>query len=85
MLNKAVAVRSHSRTEADCHGTRNTQHDSSMPDAPAPKGWGVWLRNKFLAGLALALPLIITFWILYSIYDLLHGWSKPVLAQVVNS
>ena len=42
-------------------------------EAHAPKGWAVWLRNKFLAGLALALPLIITFWILYSIYDLLHG------------
>ncbi len=55
-----------------------------MPEAPAPKGWGVWLRNKFLAGLALALPLIITFWILFSIYDILHAWSKPVLAQVVN-
>jgi len=55
-----------------------------LQDAIAPKGWGVWLRNKFLAGLALALPLIITFWILFSIYDLLHGWSKPVLAQAVN-
>jgi uncharacterized membrane protein len=54
------------------------------PDAHAPKGWGVWLRNKFLAGLALALPLIITLWILFTIYDLLHAWSKPVLAQVVN-
>jgi uncharacterized membrane protein len=55
-----------------------------MPEAPAPKGWGVWLRNKFLAGLALALPLIITFWILFFVYDLLHAWSKPVLGQVVN-
>ncbi len=55
-----------------------------MPEAPAPKGWGVWLRNKFLAGLALALPLIITFWILSIVYDLLHAWSKPVLGQVVN-
>ncbi len=54
------------------------------PEAIVPKGWGVWLRNKFLAGLALALPLIITFWILFSIYDLLHAWSKPVLAQTVN-
>lgn len=53
-------------------------------EAHPPKGWGVWLRNKFLAGLALALPLIITFWILYSIYDLLHGWSKPVMEQAVN-
>lgn len=54
------------------------------PDAHAPRGWGVWMRNKFLAGLALALPLIITFWILYSIYDFMHGWSKPLLGQVVN-
>jgi len=63
-----------------------TETTSTVPthEAHAPKGWGVWLRNKFLAGLALAMPLIITFWILYSIYDLLHGWSKPVLAQVVN-
>ena len=54
------------------------------PEAHAPKGWGVWLRNKFLAGLALALPLIITFWILSFVYDLLHAWSKPVLGQAVN-
>lgn len=53
-------------------------------EAPAPKGWGVWLRNKFLAGLALALPLILTLWILFTVYDLLHAWSKPVLAQMVN-
>ena len=46
-----------------------TEITSTVPthDAHAPKGWGVWLRNKFLAGLALAVPLIITFWILYSI------------------
>ncbi|MFZ2278105.1 MAG: DUF502 domain-containing protein [Prosthecobacter sp.] len=55
-----------------------------MTEAPAPKGWGVWLRNKFLAGLALALPLIITFWILSFVYDLLHAWSKPVLGQAVS-
>jgi hypothetical protein len=64
----------------------NSHAHGTIPshEAHAPKGWAVWLRNKFLAGLALALPLIITFWILYSIYDLLHGWSKPVLAQIVS-
>ena len=64
----------------------NPQAHGTIPshEAHAPKGWAVWLRNKFLAGLALALPLIITFWILYSIYDILHGWSKPVLAQIVS-
>ncbi|MBE2284493.1 MAG: DUF502 domain-containing protein [Prosthecobacter sp.] len=64
--------------------TPTSLHTTSPAEAHAPKGWGVWLRNKFLAGLALALPLIITFWILYSIYDLMHGWSKPVLAQIVS-
>ncbi|MFO1484917.1 MAG: DUF502 domain-containing protein [Verrucomicrobiaceae bacterium] len=64
--------------------TPESASTSQPHEAHAPKGWGVWLRNKFLAGLALALPLILTFWILFSIYDLLHGWSKPVLAQIVN-
>lgn len=47
----------------------------------------VWLRNKFLAGLAIALPLLVTFWIMQSGYHLLHGWSVPVLnfiAELVN-
>jgi uncharacterized membrane protein len=39
----------------------------------------VWFRNKFLAGLALALPLVITFTILQFIYSLLHGWSEPIV------
>ncbi|HEY1053436.1 MAG TPA: DUF502 domain-containing protein, partial [Prosthecobacter sp.] len=63
--------------------TQETTTSLSPEEAPAPKGWGVWIRNKFLAGLALALPLIITIWILYSVYVLMHGWSKPVLAQIV--
>lgn len=63
--------------------TQDTTNSISPEEAPLPKGWGVWMRNKFLAGLALALPLIITIWILYSVYVLMHGWSKPVLAQIV--
>jgi uncharacterized membrane protein len=63
-----------------------------MPAIPQPpanpnRSAFVWLRNKFLAGLAVALPLLITFWILQSGYHLLHGWSVPVLnfvAQLVN-
>jgi uncharacterized membrane protein len=39
----------------------------------------VWLRNKFLAGLALALPLVITFFILQFLYSLLHGSSEPIV------
>lgn len=47
----------------------------------------VWLRNKLLAGLAVALPLMITYWILQNGYHLLHGWSLPILdffARFIN-
>lgn len=58
-----------------------------QPLPPVNRSPFVWLRNKFLAGLAIALPLLITFWILQSVHHLLHGWSVPVLnfiAQLVN-
>lgn len=62
---------------------------SSLPPIPPPNPRSpfVWLRNKFLAGLAVALPLLITFWILQSAYHLLHGWSVPVvdfIARFIN-
>ena len=56
----------------------------SATDAPAPKGWVVWVRNKFLAGLALAFPLIVTFWILQFVYNLLHGWSEGLLGYIAE-
>lgn len=39
----------------------------------------VWLRNKLLAGLALVIPIIVTFWILRFVYDFLQGMSSPLL------
>jgi len=62
---------------------------SSLPpiSSPNPRSPFVWLRNKFLAGLAVALPLLITFWILQSAYHLLHGWSVPLvdfIARFIN-
>lgn len=57
---------------------------STTFDAPPPKGWVVWVRNKFLAGLALAAPLIVTFWILQFVYGLLHGWSEGLLGYVAE-
>jgi uncharacterized membrane protein len=49
---------------------------SSLPTIRSPF---VWLRNKFFAGLAVALPLLITFWVLSYGYALLHGWSEPAI------
>lgn len=47
--------------------------------APVSRNPLVWLRNKFFAGLAVALPLLITFWVLTSAYHLLHRWSEPAI------
>jgi uncharacterized membrane protein len=38
-----------------------------------------WLRNKFLAGVALAVPLVVTFWFLQFVYEFLQGMSEPLL------
>lgn len=57
------------------------------PTVQPPRSPLVWLRNKLLAGLAVALPLMITYWILQNGYHLLHGWSLPVLdffARFIN-
>lgn len=45
----------------------------------------VWLRNKLLAGIALALPLVVTAWILWSVYDLLQGLSEFILGHVART
>lgn len=45
----------------------------------------VWLRNKLLAGIALALPLVVTAWILWSVYDLLQGLSEFILGHFART
>ena len=60
---------------------------SVTSNTPLSRSPFVWLRNKFFAGLAIALPLLITFWIVNSGYHLLHGWSVPALdfiARLIN-
>ncbi|WP_166442893.1 DUF502 domain-containing protein [Phragmitibacter flavus] len=42
----------------------------------------IWLRNKFLAGLALVVPLVVTFWILRFVYEFLLGMSTPLLISM---
>lgn len=39
----------------------------------------IWVRNKFLAGLALVTPLVVTFWILQIVYASLKQVSIPLL------
>ena len=51
----------------------------------SPKGPVVWFRNKFLTGLAVAAPLILTYWIIKFVYDMLHGLSVPFLEFSVKS
>jgi len=58
-------------------------HPSSASQTPAfhHKPF-VWLRNKLLAGVALALPLVVTAWILVSVYSMLKGLSGFALGHI---
>jgi uncharacterized membrane protein len=53
-------------------------------DTPTPRGFVVWVRNKFLTGLAVVIPLVITFWIMQFVYFMLHDWAQPVLQAAVR-
>ena len=44
----------------------------------------VWTRNKFLTGLAVATPLIITSWIFLGVYNTLHDSNEAVLKFVAE-
>lgn len=61
------------------HPSASSPHPVDAHASHHGHGPVVWVRNKFLAGLALALPLVVTFWILQVVYGLLHGWSEPLL------
>jgi uncharacterized membrane protein len=55
-----------------------------MPETPPAPRPIAWLRNKFLAGLALVIPLLVTYWILRFIYDFLHDQSTPLLTALAG-
>jgi uncharacterized membrane protein len=58
---------------------------SAMSDPASPFRHPVaWLRNKFLAGLALVIPMMVTIWILKIIHDFLHNLSTPLLLPLVH-
>jgi uncharacterized membrane protein len=55
-----------------------------MPESPSAPRPIAWLRNKFLAGLALVIPLLVTYWILKFIHDFLHDQSYPLLSALAG-
>lgn len=52
-----------------------------MPESTPPplRHPVIWVRNKFLAGLALVTPLVVTYWILQIVYETLKAVSVPLL------
>lgn len=68
----------------------NSELNGTPAASPPPttdavaRGAVVWTRNKFLTGLAVATPLIITFWILQFVYYKLHDWNEAVLIFVAD-
>ena len=65
--------------DSDINGAPSS---SPAPDAVIPRGPVVWLRNRFLTGMAVITPLIVTFWILQFVYSTLHDWNETLLNVV---
>lgn len=55
-----------------------------IPAAPAPTGFA-WWRNKFLAGLFVAIPLVVTYLILKFIYRQVSGVCDPIVIALVGA
>jgi uncharacterized membrane protein len=65
-----------------------SQTPDSTADTPLPKGAFAWARNQFLTGLAVIIPVLVTYWILREGYLFLHDFGQPVLvgfAKQLNS
>lgn len=54
------------------------------PPPEPPKGLLVNLRNKFLAGLVFAIPLIATFWIINTVFQILQAMSAPLTDAILG-
>ena len=52
------------------------------PPAP-PKSFWAWLRDRFLAGLFAVLPLVLTYWIISFVYNLVNGPADRVIRQLI--
>ncbi len=62
--------------------------NSPAPAAPSPGGFGVLfsaVRTRIISGLVLALPIVLTFWIVYWLYSTLTQAVLDPLANLVGS
>ena len=57
---------------------KNAKTDRS----PMNRGFLTWLRNTFLAGLAFAIPLVVTLWIIGLIYFAIRKVSQPIVTAL---
>lgn len=55
----------------------------SPPSPSKPKPFWAWLRDRFLAGLFAVLPLVLTYWIISFVYNLVNGPADRVIRQLI--
>ena len=53
--------------------------------APKPKPIITWFRDRFLAGLFAVLPLILTYWVIGFVYNLVDGPADKVVQQLIKA
>jgi uncharacterized membrane protein len=54
-----------------------------LPESPTRKPFWAWLRDRFLAGLFAVLPLVLTYWIISFVYNLVNGPADRVIRRLV--
>lgn len=54
-----------------------------MPPSKSEHHGFIWLRNKFITGLFVAIPLVITYWILNFLYRAVSGVTDPLVKAFV--
>lgn len=58
--------------------------ENAIPEPPKETVFSfAWVRNKFLTGLFVAFPLIITLWVLQLIYQVVNSFCDPIVRATI--
>jgi uncharacterized membrane protein len=52
------------------------------PQSPSPTHWVSAIRNRIIAGILVAIPIVVTIWVLNVSYRFIKGISEPLLSKV---
>ena len=59
--------------------------EAAPPPGPRPRPFLAWLRDRFLSGLFAVLPLVLTYWVINFVYNLVNGPADHVIRQLIRA